>query len=227
MRLVDCKQYSPEFWAARRGIPTASNAASILTPTGKLSEAMITYACQLVADLSNATYGQEEDYVSAAMTNGKKLEPEARMWYELEAEADVVECGFCLTDDGRWGCSPDAMVGDDGLIELKVPEAHTAVRYLVDGILPPKYRPQIHMQLVVTGRAWVDFMSYHPGIPSMKVRVVPDEYTIAMRDALENFSELYANLKDRLTTLGWEPVPMEVTETEKIELPACMVGLND
>lgn len=188
MTIHDMEQYSPDWWAIRRGVPTASEFSSILTPkTGKLSAAADTYICRLIGDLYDPEYPRIDKGVNDAMREGTRREPESRRWYELDRALSVQQVGFCLTDDGRFGCSPDGLVGQDGVIELKNPGHAQQVRYLIDNTLPDDYRVQVHGQLLVTGRKWLDFMSYAPPLPPLLVRVVPDEFTVKLAAALEAF----------------------------------------
>lgn len=192
MKIIEGKQYTPEWWAARRGVPSASEFSSIITAVkGELSKSALDYACQLIADRFDPKYGEIEGFVSAAMKNGSQLEPEARAWYEMQHDCDIRQVCLCVTDDGKACCSPDGLVGDDGVLELKSPTHKTHVRWLLDGTLPDDYKQQVHGQLVVTGRAWAEFMSYVPGLPPMLVRVVPGEYTEKLRAALDQFWTLY------------------------------------
>jgi hypothetical protein len=206
MKVIECAQYSPEWWTARRGVPTASEFGSILTAkTMKLSAAADTYICRLIADLFDFEYGVERGPVSKDMARGKEFEEESRRWYEMETGRDVKQVGFCISDCGRFGCSPDSLIGDDGALELKNPAAHTHVGYVIDGVLPSDYLAQCHGQLIVTGRAFVDFLSYRPGFPPLMVRVTPNEYTDALRAALEVFWNRYQETLKR-----FRPEPLVV-----------------
>jgi hypothetical protein len=206
MRIIECDQYSPEWWDARCGIPTASCADKIITSVkGDLSSSAPKYACELIAQKYDAGYGVVEPHVTSAMRNGRIMEPESRRFYELERDCDVTPVGFCVTDDGRFGASPDALCGDDGSLELKNPTARVQVEYLVNGKLPDDYKPQLHFQLLVTQRKWVDFMSYHPGLPPLLLRVYPDEYTLKVARAMESFWKLYQELRAKITGAG-DPV---------------------
>lgn len=199
MKTIACDQYSPEWWTARRGIPTASEFGSILTAkTMKLAAASETYICRLIGDTFDLGYGQNESYCSPAMHKGLANEPESRRYYQMVASKDVQQVGFCLTDDDRFGCSPDGLVGDDGVLELKNPSAHTHVGWLLAGGLPDEHRAQVHGELIVTGRAWADFLSYAPGLPPLLVRVTPDKYTEALSAALETFWTRYQELLGRI-----------------------------
>lgn len=199
MIVHDCAQYSAEWWAVRRGVPSGSNAHRIITPAkGELSKQAEDYACDLIAEKYDAYYGQQDEYVTAAMKNGTIMEPESRRFYEFARDCSVQQVGFVTTDDGRFGCSPDSLIGDDGGLELKNPTTSTHVRYLIDGGLPSQYKPQCHWFLIVTGRAWIDFLSYSPGLPHLLVRVEPDDYTEKLRDCMEQFWTLYQDLDQRI-----------------------------
>lgn len=203
MKIIECQQYSPEWWEARRGIPTASAFDRIITPGGKLSAQADDYIAELIGDRVCLTPNfLTERPVSRAMANGTDCEPQARSWYELE-HAEVQQVGFVVTDDLRFGCSPDGLVGSDGLLELKCPTLKTQVKYLLAGpVLPPEYKPQVHGQLFVTGRAWVDFVSYAPGLDKLLVRVFPDRYTTELKVALEVFYEKYREAWERIAGKG-------------------------
>ena len=195
MKIIHCEQLSPEWWEARRGVPTASNFDRIITPkTGKPSAQMDGYIDELIGDLDslNPPVFSQNGY-TAAMAEGRDSEPEARLFYSLERDVDVCEVGFVLSDCGRFGCSPDGLVDPDGGLELKCPLPRTHVGYVRAGKLPDEYKPQVHGCLAVTGRAWWDFLSYAPGMPPVLVRVTPDDYTAALKEALEVFWEKYAD----------------------------------
>lgn len=199
MKVYDFAQYSPEWWAQRRGIPTSSNAKRIITPKdGKFSSQAEDYACDLIAEKYDHYYGQPSEFATAAMRNGNVMEPESRRFYVFERDCEVQQVGFVTTDDGRFGCSPDSLVNSEGGLELKNPKPSTHIRYLLDGGLPPEYRPQLHWCLIVTGRKWWDFLSYAPGLPHLLVRVEPNEYTETLRGYMEKFWTLYQGLLARI-----------------------------
>jgi hypothetical protein len=213
----DFPQYSPEWWDARCGVPTASEFSRIVTPAkGDYSKGAEGYIAELIAEQADPHYGEVETYVSAAMRNGTMMEPEARRFYEFERGADVEEVGFCLTDDGRFGCSPDGLVGDDGGLELKSPEHKTHVKYLLSGEVPTEYKPQVHAQLIITGREWCDFMSYARGLPPLLVRVEPDDYTAKVRAAMDTFWGEYQEALGKIRALGGLPVIEHAETTDEI-----------
>lgn len=208
MKIIECDQYSPEWWSARRGVPTASEFGKVLTPAKmQIGAGAQTYINELIASEFDPFYGVESDYATAAMRNGSIVEPEVRRLYEFESGAKVEQVGFCLTDDGRFGCSPDGLVGTDGGVEIKSPLAKTQVAYLRDGGLPQEYVMQVHGCLLITGRAWWDFISHCPGtsLPSLRVRVEPNAITEALRSALDVFWTMYQEAKRKIV----EQVPVE------------------
>jgi len=200
MKIIDCEQYSVEWWQAKKGVPSASNFDRILTAkTGKASAQAEDYIAELIADLHTDLLPERAELAGTrAMRNGLELEPEARRWYALVRDVDVQRVGFCVTDDGRFGCSPDGLVGDEGGLELKCPLGKTQVKYLRAGTLPDEYRPQVHGALIVSGRPWWDFLSYCPGLPPLLIRVRPDDYTERLRQALESF---WADYKTALANI--------------------------
>ena len=206
MKIVTETQYSSSWWAARRGLPTSSNFGKIITPAkGELSKQAEGYACELVAQLYDPYYGEVEDYQSAAMKNGTILEPEARAFYEFERNAEVNEVGLCVSDCGRYGGSPDGLIGDDGCLEIKSVEGKTQIGYLEKGVLPTAHKVQCHGHLVVTGREWCDFFSYSPGLPPFLVRVFPDGYTYKVKSSVENFCDSLDVLRAKIAKMKAPP----------------------
>lgn len=183
MRVSNLEQGSPEWLQSRLGKPTASNFGKLITPTGKPSTSAEGYINELIAQ--RITGELPEFYTNEAMARGNELEPSAKALYEFTTGFDVVEVGLCLHDEFECGASPDGLVGDEGAIEIKCPLPHTHVSYLRAGDVPGKYIPQIQGCLWITGREWLDFMSYHPAMEDLIVRVYRDEaYIKKLADAV-------------------------------------------
>jgi hypothetical protein len=190
-------QYSPDWARVRSGIPTASQFGRIMTPAKRQYSAQArAYALELL-DQKHRGFSRDA-HCSPEMQHGLDTEPEARAWYAFDTGLDVQQVGFCLTDCGRFGCSPDGLVGPDGGLEIKCPQPVTHLQYLDDGIVPAAYLPQIHGSLIVTGRAWWDFLSYCPGYPALTLRVVPDDFTDALRACLDRFAGELAEVRAKL-----------------------------
>lgn len=210
MQVIHCQQTTPEWWEARKGIPTASNFAKIITPAKRqYSLQARKYAYELIAERTDPmppwVTGRGRP-VNAAMQNGTDTEPEARKFYSMQNDCDVQQVGFCLTDDLRFGCSPDGLIGEDGGVEIKCPLLATHAEYLDSGKVPLEYMPQVHGSLIVTGRKWWDFLSYAPGLPSLLIRVVPDDFTDALRKCLERFWTEYQAVAAKLIRSDDDPV---------------------
>jgi hypothetical protein len=180
-------QGSSEWKKLRLGIPTASSFDEILTSKGEPSKQARDYMYRLAGERVS---GQgEEGYTNAAMQRGIDLEPEAIQAYELIKEVKVERVGFCY-EENKWGCSPDGLVGDDGMIQIKCPSMAVHVSYLIDNKLPTKYFQQVQGEMFVTGRKWSDFISYFGGLKILIVRVYRDEIFISkLKENLETFCE--------------------------------------
>lgn len=190
-------QGTTEWAMLRLGIPTASAFDKIITPkTLKPSSSAEDYAHRLIAEQILGI--PLDDATSGAMQRGNILERKAVEFYELTREVDSTPIGFILRDDKRVGCSPDRLVGSDGLLEIKTPLAHTHVGYLLDeqGI---GYRLQVQGQLWISEREWSDTLSYNPEMPTALVRQYRDEKVIApLAAAVNQFLEYVDELKEKL-----------------------------
>jgi len=175
MKIVECRQRSEEWFEARRGIPTTSNFDKIITSKGEPSKQRYGYLYALAAE--RLTGRCEEAFQSAAMLQGILREEEARRVYAMTKEVEVEEVGFCLSDDGRYGCSPDGFVDDldgHGMVELKCRMGKAAVEHLLASKLSTECIQQVQGGMMVTGTEWCDYVSYYPGLPLLIVRVTPD-----------------------------------------------------
>lgn len=196
MKVYGFPQYSDEWNEIRAGIPTASCADKILTPTGKLSAQSDKYLNELLAE--RAGYGDAPTEPTEWMLRGLEMEPEARAYFEFEKGLTVTEVGFITNEDGTAGCSPDGLI--DGAIgwESKCPKASTQIGYLRTGELPAYYKPQVHFSMAVTGLDKWWFMSYFPGLDPLIVLVERDEYTEKVAAAVKQFTDRLAAESERL-----------------------------
>lgn len=169
-------QGSDEWHQQRRGKICASEVRHIITPTLKIADNDNTrshvyeLAAQRITDYTEPTYLGDE------MLRGTVDEPIARQLYQ-DNFAPVTECGFITNDDHGFtiGYSPDGLVGDDGLIEVKGRRQKFTVQSIVDGEVPKEHMLQIQTGLLVTGRKWCDYLSFTGGMPLLPIRVYPDE----------------------------------------------------
>lgn len=177
-------QRTPEWIAARRGCLTASSVADILPNSkGKYRESREALMNVLIAERDSGR--ARESFTSAAMQWGVDHEDEAREEYEVQTGELVDLVGFMLHPDVPFlGASPDGLVGKDGLIEIKCPQPATQIKYIRAGVVPEEYRPQILLQLIVTGRKWCDFVSFDPRARAARFFCVRWEPTEEEKQAL-------------------------------------------
>ncbi|MDX9896336.1 MAG: YqaJ viral recombinase family protein [Desulfofustis sp.] len=195
--VTDLEQGTPEWFAARAGIPTASSFDLILTAKGEPSKSQEKYAHTLAGE--RVLGYPEESYSSDHMERGKLLEDEARELYEFLTGNTVTQVGLIYLDDRSAACSPDGLVGDDGGLEIKCPKLSTHVGYLLEDRLPADYHRQVQGSLFVSGRQWWDFMSYYPGMRPLVVRVFPDvRFHRCLAELLANFNKLVEEIAGRI-----------------------------
>lgn len=180
--IIDCEQNTPEWLAARAGIPTASQFSTVMAKgKGKDSPSVTRqkYMLTLIADQMGAAPG--ESYSNAAMERGHLLEDEARATYELMTGNASERVGFMrrALDGGDAGASPDRLIDDLGLLEIKTAAPHIQLQRILDNELPSEHRAQTQGQLWISGRQWCDFVSYWPGLPIFIYRVQRDNAYIA------------------------------------------------
>lgn len=158
-------QGTPEWHAARLGKVTASKIADVMARTKNGWGAMrANYQAQLMCE--RLTGVPTETFTNAAMQWGTDFEAEARAAYSFRFDADVVETGFVPHPRIEMaGASPDGLVGDDGLVEIKCPTTATHLAFLLGGGVPDKYVKQMQFQMACTDRQWCDFVSYDPRLP--------------------------------------------------------------
>lgn len=158
-------QGSDEWKALRLGKVTASRVADIVAKTKSgYSTSRANYAAQLIAERLTGT--PAETLTNAAMQHGTETEPEARAAYEFYQGVTVEEVAFIPHPQiDQAGCSPDGLVGGDGLVEIKCPNTATHLDTLIGQTVPAKYETQMQFQMACTGRNYCDFVSYDPRMP--------------------------------------------------------------
>lgn len=170
----DLQQGTEEWLRVRLGKFTASSASTIAVNGKGLETLIFEKAEELIS-------GQiKEGYKNADMLRGNELEPKARNLYELETENIVNQVGFCELDEFV-GCSPDGMIGTDGLMEVKCPTFRVYYDYLTTGLVDTGYMWQMQMQMFVTDRKWCDYVVYNPlfkKTPIIIKRIERDETAI-------------------------------------------------
>lgn len=175
MKIHPAPQGTPEWMEARAGVVTASEFDSILTPEFKArtGEMPKTYLAKKLAE--KWIGGPLPGFNVWATEQGQILEEEAVPFFTLETGLAVERVGLCLTDDGRVGCSPDGLIGEDCGLEVKCPMIETHMKYLLSGIIPKDYAAQVHGSMYVTGRPRWMFLSYCRALPPLIVTIDRDE----------------------------------------------------
>jgi len=163
MRII--RQRTPDWEAARLGKATASRIADVIASTRSgYAASRANYAAQLISE--RLTGVKAEAFESAAMRWGQEKEAEALEVYAFEEDADVTQVGFLDHPSiAMSGASPDGLVGDAGLVEIKCPLTATHIETLLGQAPPGRYLAQMQWQMAVAGRAWCDFVSYDPRLP--------------------------------------------------------------
>lgn len=164
--LIDCEQGSPDWLAMRVGRVTGSRVCDVMATLkkGGDSAARRNYKAEIVCEMLTGLTA--EHFVTPAMQWGIENEVFARNAYELEHDATVEPVGFAIHPRmPRFGASPDGLVGDDGLIEIKCPNTATHIDYILGGEVPEAYQPQMLAEMACTGRAWCDFVSFDSRLP--------------------------------------------------------------
>ena len=173
MKIHDVEQRSPEWYRLRMGVPTASCFDKLVTPTGRPSKQATDYARFLAAELF---IGRPLDMWggNAWTERGKEMETQALSFYEFTNDIEARKVGFVTNDDCTAGCSPDALIGDDGMLEIKCLAAQhhigAIMHYRQHGTCPPDYVPQTQGQIMLCERAWCEIMFYHPELPALTIR---------------------------------------------------------
>jgi len=173
MIYYDIQQNSDEWLVLRSGKITASEFADAMSGESTLGYKRLIYKKRAEIRLGEP----EESFSNEWMERGHELEPDALKLYEAKNLVITKNGGF-FEHSKYIGASPDRLVGEDGLLEIKCPKASTMERYIDENRLPNEYKWQVQGQLFVTDRKWCDFMAYHPMYEPIIIRVVRDEEMI-------------------------------------------------
>jgi len=197
-------QRSDEWFAARLGKVTASRVSDVVAKTKSgYSASRANYMAELVCE--RLTGKQGDSFSNAAMVWGTNTEPMARAAYEALEGVLVEEIGFVSHPTiSMAGASPDGLVGEYGLVEIKCPNTATHIETLLGGEIPSKYVNQMQWQMACTDREWCDFVSYDPRMPeNMQLFVKRLERSSDVIIELEREVEKFlSELEDKITSLN-------------------------
>lgn len=173
MEIFDCEQGSPEWFACRLGVPTASNFSAILAKgEGKTRRS---YLLKLAGEILTGEVA--DSYTNPHMERGKLMEDDARQAFAFQFDLEPENVGFMKR--GRVGASPDSLIGPSALLEIKTKLPALQLDVLERGTLPSEHVAQVQGQLWISGRSHCHFVSYWPRLPLFHVIVERDEKYIA------------------------------------------------
>lgn len=197
LQIFECEQGTPEWFASRLGIPTASEFDTVLAKGkgGGESKTRRTYMLKLAGEriTGEPMYSYSNDH----MERGKEMEAEARDLYAMVTDIEPQRVGFLRRGDA--GASPDSLISTNGMLEIKTKLAHLQLDVLLTDELPPDHKAQCQGQLWIAGREWVDFVSYWPGLPLFIKRVYRDEpYITRLKTEVDAFNSEMLELIERV-----------------------------
>ena len=196
------EQKSEEWFQDRLGKVTASRVADVMARTKSgYGAARKSYMSQLLCE--RLTGNREDSFQNAAMQRGTDLEPIARSAYEMDKGVMVSEVGFVDHPEiPNCGASPDGMVNEDGLVEIKCPNTATHIDFLKTGRIERKYQLQMMLQLACTGRSYCDFVSFDDRLPEelsykcVRFEPHPDEMDDMLKEIKKFLAELNVMVSD-------------------------------
>ena len=187
IEVFDCEQNSEAWYRVRMGVPTASEFATVLAKgrSGGESKTRRTYMLKLAGEI--LTGEPMENYSNAHMERGKEMEAEARNLYAFLHEGDLRQVGFIK--NGAKGCSPDALSGDKGMVEIKTALPHILIDLHTRNDFPPEHFAQCQGALWVAEREWIDIAVYWPRLPLFVHRAFRNEAFIkTLSDGINDFN---------------------------------------
>lgn len=206
MKIITCDQGAPEWFEARKGIPTASEFATIIAKgkDGGASKTRRDYMLKLAGECLSGDL--MESYSNAYMERGKAMEDEARQWYGFVNAIEPEQIGFVTNDDGTVGCSPDSFILGDGMLEIKSAAPHVLLDHMLRNTFPAKHKAQCQGGLWVCERDWIDLLIYWPSMKPFTKRAYRDEkYIAGLAVAVEQFNAELAEILEAYAAYG-EPL---------------------
>jgi len=193
MQIMDCEQGSPEWFAARTGIPTASQFSTVMASGrgGAESKTRRTYMLKLAGEI--ITGDPMDSFSNAHTERGHEMEPEARNFYAFRHDVDPQLIGFIR--NGNAGASPDSLIGENGLLEIKTKLPHLLIDVTLRGEFPTDHKAQCQGQLWIAEREWIDLICYWPKMEPFIARAYRDEeYIKQLARAVDQFNDELAEI---------------------------------
>lgn len=200
IEIFNFEQGTPEWFACRSGIPTASEFDTVMAK-GKGGGESVTrrkYMLKLIGELMTGDVA--DSYTNANMERGHVMEPDAREMYAFMTDVDPKTVGFIR--NGNAGCSPDSLVGENGLLEIKTKLPHLHLEVLLSDEMPSDHRAQVQGQIWIAEREWCDFVSYWPKLPLFVKRVYRDDLYI--KRLIEEVGRFNDELSELMEKNSWK-----------------------
>lgn len=205
MRVIDCEQGGDEWFRARMGMATASEFSIVMASgrDGGDSRTRKTYLHKLAGEI--ITGEPMDSYSNAHMERGKIMEDEARNLYAFVHDVEIERVGFVV--NGIAGCSPDGLIGANGMSEVKTKLAHLQVECLLKDKFPAEHVAQCQGGLWVAEREWIDLIAFSPKMPLFVKRAFRDEpYIRKIEDAVRAFNAELSEIVARIRQYGPEAI---------------------
>lgn len=206
IQVFNCEQGTPDWFLCRAGIPTASMFATVMASGrgGGESKTRAKYMRQLAGEI--ITGKPIEGYSNHHMERGHEMEPEARDLYAFATDTAPEIVGFVR--NGNKGCSPDSLIGSNGMLEIKSKLPDLLIECLERNDFPPEHKSQCQGALWVAEREWIDICVYWPGMPVFINRAYRDEpYIKTMAGAVDQFNDELDALVERVRS--YQPSPQK------------------
>ena len=201
LEILTCEQGSADWHSARLGVPTASMFATVMAKGKSGGESLTrkTYLYKLAGEI--ITGEPAENFSNGHMERGHAMEPDARNLYAFAHDVDPSQVGFVR--NGQKGCSPDSLIGDVGLLEIKTKLPHLHIDCLLREEFPAEHKAQCQGALWVCEREWIDLAIYWPNLPLIVKRAFRDEaYISDLAKAVDAFNAELADIVARVRAYG-------------------------
>lgn len=199
--IFTCEQGSPEWYEARRGIPTASMFATVMASGkgGGESKGRRTYMLKLAGEV--LTEEPMENYTNTAMERGKEMEDAARKLYAFQTDVELERVGFIRC--GKKGCSPDSLIGTTNMLEIKTTAPHLLIDIHLRAEFPPEHKAQCQGSLWIAERETIDIAIFWPKMPLYIQTIHRDPvYIDALARAVDEFNQELAYVVTQMRRLG-------------------------
>ncbi len=207
LEICDVVQGTEEWRRARAGVPTASEFSTVMATKGRgeggISAGRRKYMLRLAGEI--ITGEPMESFSNGYLERGKTMEPEARNYYAFMTGEEPKLIGFMRDTKKRCGCSPDSLIGEDGLLEIKTHAPDILAEMLFKDEFPPEHRAQTQGQLYVSDREWIELICYWPKMPPFIKWACRDEpYIRQIAEAVNRFNDELDDVVARLRSYGGE-----------------------